>query len=29
MWENDHEAFVTKPENILDIIIQCYTIYVD
>ena len=29
MWENDHEAFVRKLENILDIIIQCYTIYVD
>ena len=28
-WENDHETLVKKLENILDIMIQCYNVYID
>ena len=29
VWESDQETFVKKLENILDIMIQWYNIYID
>ena len=29
VWESDQETFVKKLENILDVMIQCYNIYID